>query len=182
MIADTYQLTPAEKQVAISAWKDGWYKLVRDGKVEEGFGGRFSDGVDYARRAWNYFFPDKKVRTYRGLLPRYDTESNLHLHFYRAMYSGWMIMFGGYIDNSFKEDLLDGVINNNAKPEGKGVYGHARNMFGYETNMEELGGIVKIDDNYAKMSGFTNRYQMRDVEEKVTTGNLFPHYFIALPV
>lgn len=180
MVADTYELTPDEKKVAYQAFKDGWAKIVEEGKVVPGIGGRFSDGVDGARRCWNAAFPAKKVRTYRGLLPRFDVDSNLHQHFYRAMFQGWMVMFGGYIGKDFSSDLLDGTINDDKKPVGEGVYGHARNMFGYIRNGSVYGSTT-VDDNYPKLPNFPNRYGMDDLEIKVENGQLFPSYFLSLP-
>jgi hypothetical protein len=181
MVADTYELTPDEKKVAYQAFKDGWANIVAEGKVIPGIGGRFGDGVDAARRAFNAAFPTKRVRTYRGLLPRFDVDSNLHLHFYRAMFQGWMAMFGGYIGNDFSADLLDGTINDDEKPVGEGVYGHARNMFGWKSSPGSLGGTVTVDDNYGKMPNFPNRYQMDDLETKVKNGQVMGAYYLSLP-
>lgn len=179
--ADAYVLDAAERKVAVQAWKDGWAAIVKDGKVTPGFGGRLSDGVDYARRAWNAAFPTKRVRTYRGLLPRFDQDSKLHQHFYRAMFNGWMVMFGGYIGKEFSADLLDGTINDDTKPVGEGVYGHARNMFGWKSMPGDLGGTVTVFDNYPKMQNFQNAYKLDDLETKVKNGQVFASFFLALP-
>lgn len=179
--ADAYVLDAAERITAVQAWKDGWAAIVKDGKVTPGFGGRLSDGIDASRRAFNTAFPNKKVRTYRGALPRFDEDSSLHLHFYRAMLNGWMIQFGGYIGEDFSGDLLDGTINNDNKPVGEKVYGHARNLFGWIQSSGSLGGTVTVDDNYPKLNSFPNRYKMDDLETKVKNGQLFKSFYIALP-
>jgi hypothetical protein len=181
IVSDVYDLTPDERKTAYQAFKDGWAKMVADGKVVPGLGGRFADGIDGARRAWNSAFPEKQVHTYRGLLPRFDVDSRLHLHFYRAMFNGWMVMFGGYVGKDFTYDLLDGTINDDAKPVGEGVYGHARNLFGWKSSPGDLGGTVTVDDNYPKLPSFPNRHKMDDLEMKVKNGQLFSSYYLALP-
>lgn len=178
IVADAYPLTDDEKKLAVQAWKDGWAAIVKDGKVEPGLGGRLADGVDYARRAWNAAFPAKKVKTYRGLLPRFDKDSSLHIHFYRAMNNGWAVMFGGYIGQDFWGDMLDGTINNDQMPTGK-IYGHARTMFDY-VPVGDAGGNVMVFDNYPK-TWDRSAYRLDDMETKVKNGVLFPSYFLALP-
>jgi hypothetical protein len=178
IVADAYELTPEEKVRAYQAYKDGWAAIVKDGKVIPGFGGRLSDGIDYARRAWNAAFPDKKVKTYRGIMPRFDQDSNLHLHFYRAMNNGWMVQFGGYVDSTTEEDLLDGVLNNDTVGEKK--YGHARNLHSYSP-VGMGGGIGRVFDNYAKSNKVWGSYLIDDIETKVANQAIFPSYFLALP-
>jgi hypothetical protein len=179
--ADAYVLDAAERKIAVQAWKDGWAAIVKDGKVVPGFGGRLSDGIDYSRRSWNFAFPNKKVRTYRGWLPRFDVDSKLHQHFYRAMFNKWMVQFGGYVDDVISGEMLDGTVITDTKPVGDKVYGHSRDMFGWQSSPGSLGGMVTVYDNFPKLPNFPNVYKMDDLETKVKNAQLFPSYFIALP-
>lgn len=182
IVADAYPLDTQEmRDRAVKAWKAGWAAIVKDVKVTPGFGGRLSDGIDYARRAWNAEFPDKKVITYVGEMPRFDKgNADRQLHFYRAIFNGWAIMFGGHLSESLANDiLLDGVLNSDEKPVDKS-WGHARTMYGYEPKGDK-GGVVKVSDNYPKLKGFPNIHLMDDLEEKVSTGQVFGSYFVAFP-
>lgn len=179
--ADAYDLTDDEKVKAMKAYHDGWANIVKDGKVTPGFGGRLSDGVDYARRAWNAAFPAKKVKTYRGDMPRYDVDSPLQQHFYRALFNGWMVQFGSFISPSIKAEILAGEIKDDAKPTDARTYGHARNIYLYENVEGGKGGTVKVLDNYPKTHPEANVYAMDDLEAKVQSGQVFSSFFLALP-
>lgn len=170
--ADTFVLDAAERKLAVQAWKDGWAAIVKDGKVTPGFGGRLSEGVDYSRRAWNKAFPNKKVKSYRGLLPRFDQDNKLHQHFYRAINYGWQVMFGAFLDKDFSTDKLDGVVNNDTVDKDNN-WGHARNLYAHKAD------LYRVNDNYPKDSG--NSYLIDDLELKVKNGVIFPSYYIYLP-
>jgi hypothetical protein len=174
--ADVYPLSADDRTKALQAWRDGWAALIRDGKVTPGVGGRFADGVDYARRAWNAAFPDRKVASYRGRCPRFDADDATHIAFYRALNSGWMVQMGRYVSPGLAGDLLDdGIIQDDAQPTGAGVYGHSHC---YHAGRDWKHYAL---DNYPKTLGEKNRYVLDDFEEKVRLGQVMPSFFLFLP-
>lgn len=182
--ADAYELTQDERKKALQAWKDGWDQLVMDGKFTPGYGGRMADGVDYARRAWNSAFPDKKVRSYRGEFPDAVSEASLgQLATYRALNNGWMVTIGRYSSETILGDLLDdGIIQGDAGASGNGVYGHLTCVITH-TNPE----CVTVMDNYPKWTrlpdgrSWKNTYVLDDIRLKRTNGQIFPSTYIFLP-
>jgi hypothetical protein len=174
--ADAFPLSAEDKPVALNAWRDGWAAMLRDGKVTPGMGARFADCVDYARRAWNAAFTDRKVASYRGKCPRFDQDDATHQAFYRALYSGWMVQIGRYASADLLGDLLDdGIIQDDAKPAGNGVYGHS---CCYATNRDMLDYVL---DGYPKTMGKRNAYQLDDFAQKVQNGQVMPSWYIFLP-
>lgn len=185
--ADAYELTPDEKVRALKAWKAGWDKLIADGKFIPGTGGRMADGVDYARRAWNAEFPEKRVRSYRGEFPDAKTEANTaQLATYRALNNNWMLTFGRYSSDAIMGDLLDdGIIQGDASPSGSGIYGHLSCAV-----VNPNPDCVTDMDNYPKWERdgvqidgkpWKNVHVLDDVRLKRTNGQIFPSTYIILP-
>ena len=164
--ADAYPLSSDDRPKAVQAWRDGWAALIRDGKVVPGFGGRFADGVDYARKAWNSAFPDRKVKSYRGTV---DT-----IEFYRAISSGWKVMIGRFVGKDELSDILDdGIVQDDTKNSGD--YGHATGYYSRNCSVD------LVQDNYPKKPlPWKNAYQLDDFALKVENGVVFKSFYLFL--
>lgn len=161
--ADAWPLSVADKTKALQAFKDGWAAIVRDGKVTPGFGGRFADGVDYARRAWNAAFPDRKVKSFRGKVDSHE--------FYRALSLGWKVMIGRFVGKDELQDILaDGDVDDNTRASDD--YGHATGYFSKSCTVD------LVQDQYAKRPGFPNAYELADFQTKVANGVVFPSFYL----
>jgi hypothetical protein len=114
-------------------------------------------------------------------MPRFDKDSPLHLHFYRAVFNGWMVQFGSFISPSIKDEMVAGKVTDDSKPTDHRTFGHARNIYLYKNVSDGKGGTVKVSDNYPKSRPEINDYRMDDLEEKVKTGQVFSSFFLALP-
>lgn len=165
--ADAYDTKVMDKKLILQVAKDGWDKLVKDGKFVEGVGGRLVDGVDGARRCWNSAFPDKKVASYR-------TEC-CSLAFWRAVAMNWAPVVGYYASKEKEADILDdGIVQSDVREA---------QTFGHLVRIEAPSTII---DNYPTRGRLAvagrNKYVFDDLVEKLNNGVLFKSAYIFLPV
>lgn len=176
--ADAYPLdTPELRAKVIDAFHEGWAQIVKDGKVTPGYGGRFADGVDYARRVLNATMPaDRQIRSYIGKLPRFDQNDPTEQTFYRAQLYGWQTIVGRYVGAEQYGDIVtDGVLNADTIPDGE-KYGHCFNVFCRKPI------VYRANDNYPKQAApWNNYFVLDDFELKVQNGLLYRSCYYFLP-
>ena len=180
---DAKPLTTTEDRAkAVKCWKDGWDYAVKNNIHVKGVGGTMRAGVEIALQFVNEAFP-WNLKAYRFDLPRFDKDTSTQISFYRAINQGWMVTFGGYVNDDIIGDFLcDGVLDSDELPTGKGTYGHLRNLFCKNTH------DFVADDNYPRKQGslvdglpYRNRYVIADLEKKVQSGQVFRSGYIFIP-
>ena len=167
--ADAWELSKDDRPRAVKAWRAGWSKIVADGKVTAGFGGRMADGVDYARRAWNAEFTDRKVKSLRGDI---NTDPGFHC-FVRCLANGWKVTIGRFVGKDEHQDIItDGIVDDNFKEAGD--YGHLTGYFSKSASKDA------VQDQYPKMAGFPNIHELADFQTKLANGVIFPSFYVFL--
>lgn len=164
--ADCLELTPYDRSVALRAAKEGWEKVIADGKFVEGVGGYLADGVDYARRAWNSAFPEKQVASFRT--------ANGSNEFYRALILNYAPVIGYFASKSIQDDILDdGTVQGDVKDAKS--YGH----------LVRVAPQFKVIDNYPTRGRLAeagrNTYFFDDWDVKLKNGLLFKNAYVFMP-
>lgn len=164
--ADCWELDSFEKSRALKAAKDGWAKVIADGKFTEGVGGYLSDGVDYARRAWNSAFPNKQVSSFRT--------ANGSNEFYRALILNYAPVIGYFASKAVQDDILDdGTVQGDVKDAKS--YGH----------LVRVAPRFQIIDNYPTRGRLAeagrNTYYFDDWDKKLANGLLFKSSYVFMP-
>ena len=160
------ELYPDYREKIKTAMKEGWDKLVADGKFTPGSGGAFVDGVDYSRNAWNAAFPELKVSSYRtGIL---SDKFNLAVGLY------WAPIIGIYANESSYADIVSDDSLDNA-PTGD-RYGHCV-RYGKDMIIMSRKEVI---DNYPKSLGKYNEYSI-DLERYSGAGGTMSSAYFFFP-
>lgn len=157
------ELYPDFKTRVKLAMKEGWDNLAKDGKFTPGYGGYFVDGVDYARKVWNKYFPELQVSSF--ITPVGSDKFNLAVGLY------WAPVIGIYANSSAYLDIIEDNDLDNVPTGCK--YGHCVRYGKDIPNASRM----EIIDNYPSKMGVNNEYGIDLLEYKANGGVMNMSYF-----
>lgn len=174
--ADAFKWTKEDKPKIAECIREGWARVVEEGKFIQGFGGYFSDGAVYAAGIWNEYFPEKRIQPYCVKVNSPEWIEAVRLN--------WTPTLGRKLDANSNNDLMDDGVVNQDELSGE-TWGHLV-RYGL-AKAQPMRSKITDDttayclDNYPNDENYRNIYKLDDFENKLEKELIYKYSFLFLP-